>query len=288
MPVSPEPGGSLSRQRLLEVARSLPANLQVLAALGELLQDGNTELDDISELLKRDLALTARIVRISNSPVFGGAGRVAAVEEAVNRVGFSEILRLVGMATVSRLTEQRLECYDVPARLVHDAMLHTALACEALAGPAGEDGRTAYTLGLMRPLGILVLDRSAQGRLGQNARYDASRWKGYSAWEGQVFGIDNCEVTGLILDEWKFPRELGTAVRDHYLLRGVADVSRLACLLHLASVLAQDVGRVLPGEKTYWQATPERLAAAGIDADMLRIAGERAAAEFERLQEAFG
>jgi HD-like signal output (HDOD) protein len=64
-----------AREKLLQVARTLPADLRVLAALGEMLQDINSELDQIAGLLRRDVALAARIVRISNSAVFGGGGR---------------------------------------------------------------------------------------------------------------------------------------------------------------------------------------------------------------------
>src|ERR1043165_8129522 len=85
-----------SREKLLTVARSLPADLSVLSKLGEMLQDVNSDLDAIAGLLRRDVALAARIVRISNSPMFGGGGQVASIEDAVNRVGFSEILKLVG------------------------------------------------------------------------------------------------------------------------------------------------------------------------------------------------
>jgi HD-like signal output (HDOD) protein len=288
----------LSRQRLLEIARSLPPHLSVLSTLGKLLQDVNTGLDDIAVLLKRDVALAARIVRISNSPVCGGGGQIGSVEEAVNRVGFAEILRLVGAATTTRLTEEGLDHYGVDAEEAGEAMLYTAVACEALAGAAGEEARTAYTLGLLRPLGMLVLERAARGRAWGQPFFDGARWRGYSEWEGETFGIDNCEVAGLILDEWRFPAALGLAVREHYLLRPdeapgrlaplrPADrENRLACLLHLAGVLAMSAGHVFPGERTYWSATPEKLAAAGLDEAHMHAAAENAAVQFARLSQA--
>src|SRR6185436_14440087 len=122
-----------SREKLLTVARSLPADLHVLSKLGEMLQDVNSELDAIAGLLRRDVALAARIVRISNSPMFGGGGQVASIEDAVNRVGFSEILKLVGTATAARFTERALDYYHVSAIALRDNMLYGAFAAEALA-----------------------------------------------------------------------------------------------------------------------------------------------------------
>ena len=213
MSAAPVASQVFSREKILQIARSLPADLGVLSKLGEMLQDINSELDQVAGLLRRDVALAARIVRISNSPMFGGGGSIASIEEAVNRVGFSEILKLVGTATAARFTERALEQYDISAQKLRNNMLYGALACEALARASGADTRVAYTAGLLRPLGLRVLDRAGRGQLGFHQRYSAAHWPSYSAWEGSIFGVDNCEVAALILDEWRFPPELSQAIR---------------------------------------------------------------------------
>jgi len=277
----PVVGTPFSREKLLQIARALPADLQVLSALGEMLQDLNSELDEIATLLRRDVALAARIVRISNSPMFGGGGQIAAIEDAVNRVGFGEILKLVGTATASRFTERALAHYDIGALMLRDNMLYGALAAEALARSAGVDPRPAYTAGLLRPLGLMVLDRAGRGHLHWTERYAPARWPTYSAWEGSMFGFDNCEVSGLILDEWRFPQEVGAALRAHYLGRPADREQPLACLLNVAGGLTQQAGRALNGELTWWETTPEKLRAAGVTTDDLETAAEAATAAFE-------
>jgi HD-like signal output (HDOD) protein len=253
-----------SREKLLQIARSLPADLHVLSQLGEMLQDVNSELDQIAGLLRRDAALAARIVRISNSAMFGGAGQIASIEEAVNRVGFSEILKLVGTATAARFAERALDYYDIGAQRLRDNMLYGAFAAEALARAAGADARAAYTAGLLRTLGLMVLDRACRGQLNATQRYATGRWPNYSAWEGSIFGVDNCEVAGLILDEWRFPAELSRAIRAHYLARAGDSERPLAVLLNVANGLAGRFGRCFPGEASWWEITPGKLRAAGL------------------------
>jgi HD-like signal output (HDOD) protein len=270
-----------SREKLLQVARALPADLQVLSQLGEMLQDINSELDEIAALLRRDVALAARIVRISNSPMFGGGGSIASIEEAVNRVGFSEILKLVGTATAARMTERTLEHYDISAQKLRDNMLYSAFAAEALASRAGADTRVAYTAGLLRPLGFMVLDRAARGQVNWAQRYNSTRWSSYSAWEGSIFGVDNCEVAALILEEWRFPRELSSALRTHYLARLGDASNRLACLLNLAGGLSVQVGRALPGEAEWWLLNPDKLRHAGLVEEDLAPTAETAETAFQ-------
>ena len=269
MSVSSVVATPLSREKLLLVARTLPADLEVLSSLGKMLQEINSELDEIAALLRRDVALAARVVRISNSAVFGGGGQIASVEEAVNRVGFSEILKLVGTATAARFTETSLECYGISAVQLRDNMLFTALAAEALARLAGLDAGVAYTAGLLRPLGIIVLDRASRGQKRYAHHFVASSWESYSAWEGSIFGVDNCEVTSLIMEEWRFPAELRNGIRGHYLKHATDGGRPLASLLNVASTLAQRNGCDFPGEASWWGITAERLATAGLNEDEL-------------------
>lgn len=269
-----------AREKLLQVARSLPADLQVLSRLGEVLQDVNSELDQIAELLRRDVALASRIVRISNSPMFAGGGQVASVEEAVNRVGFGEILKLVGTATAARMAERTLEHYAIGAQQLRDNMLYVAFAGEALARAAGTDSRVAYTAGLLRPLGFMVLDRAGR-QVDWMQHYDSARWPSYSAWEGSILGVDNCDVAALILEEWRFPRELSRALRTHYLTRLGDDAEPLACLLNIANGLAVQAGHAFPGEAAWWSINAEKLRHANVSVEDLIPAAEEADRAFQ-------
>ncbi|MBI5382078.1 MAG: HDOD domain-containing protein [Opitutae bacterium] len=273
---------ALAREKILNTARTLPAAPQVLAQLGEMLQNVNTGLDEIAELLKRDAALVARIIRISNSPYFGGDGSIGAIEEAVNRVGFGEVYRLVGMATTSRLIDRALTYYRVDAEALREHMLFTAIASEALAEETGMDARNSYTAGLLRPLGMLVLDRVARERLPERESYDHVTYGGYAKWEGQVFSVGNGEVASMILTDWRFPDEIANGIRVHYLQRDTDYGNRIACLLNIAGWLTTQDGFGLPGERVYWELRGRILETAGLREEQIRPVGVRVRNEFER------
>jgi HD-like signal output (HDOD) protein len=155
-------------------------------------------------------------------------------------------------------------------------MLFGAFAAEALARASGLDARVAYTAGLLRPLGMMVLDRAGRGQLPWTERYTVSRWPTYSVWEGGIFGIDNCEVTAMILEEWRFPRELSAALRVHYLGRASDYENRLAALLNVAGAVADKAGRAFTGETGLWAMKPEKLQAAGVSEEDLESAQAQA------------
>ena len=276
--------GALTREKLFEIARTLPAAPKVLAGLGELLQDLNVGLDQVANMIKRDAALAARIIRISNSVVYGSGGmRIGAIEEAVNRVGFSEVYRLVGLVTSDRLAERPLIFYGVEADPLREHMLFSALACEMLAEQCGIDSRNAYTAGLMRTIGMLVLDRVAE-RMTEVLPYDHGRYGGYPVWEGIVFGLSNSEVAAMILTDWRFPSDIVDAVREHYLMHSSDYENKFACVLNVAGRIVAESGHTLPGDRRYCELSPRKLEILGLTEEQMREAGSRARAAFERLR----
>lgn len=276
-----------TRDKLLVVARSLPPAAQVIASICELLQDVNTDLDQIAREIRVDAALAAKVIRISNSVIYGGNGSISSVEDAVGRVGFSEVVRLVGTATVTRLVDRELRNYHVGADRLREALLMHALSAEALAEIAGLDRNTAYAGGLLRGIGMMVLDRFTGEQLAPNEMYDPVQFPTYQEWETARFGLSATRVTTMALDDWRFPEELVSAVEEHLDPPTTSDTAeRLANLLNLAGGIAVDHGRALPGDAIHWTITDEKLGTLGVDREQFAFAAERANATFDQQRQA--
>lgn len=273
---------ALTRDQVLDHARALPAAPRVMAELCELLQDINTDLDQIALVVRADPALAARVIRISNSVVYGGDWQVASIDEAVNRVGFEEVLRLVGTASVAGFVDRALAIYCLQAEAFRASLLMHALATEALARVSSVEPHAAYTAGLLRAIGMMVLDRAARGRLADNLVYDPDQFPTYVEWENARFGLGAPDVTRMVLDEWRFPDEVVTAIEEQLLPRPASHENPFACVLNLAGAIVSEAGLALPGERALWVVTPEKLAGAGIDETQFRAAAEAARGHYGR------
>lgn len=276
-----------TRDVLLSLARQLPPAGQILAGICEMLHDVNTDLDQIANEIRKDAALTARVIRVSNSIVYGGAGMISSVEEAVGRVGFAEIVRLVGTATVNRIADRELQNYHVGLDLLRESLLMHGLAAETIAEQLGMSRNTAYTSGLLRGLGTMVLDRFGGDKMGPELRYDPSEFETYTRWELVRFGLTATSVTTMSLDEWQFPEEIVTAIELHLAPpEGTDEAERLATVLNLAGAIAVEHGRALPGEVLHWSSADAMRKRLGIDEWEYRNLVQRAAATFDQQQPA--
>jgi len=271
-----------SRVALVRVAKALPAAPRILARLGELVNDINSSMDDIVELLKRDAALTARILRVSNSVSFRGDEPVASLEEAVLRIGFTEVYRIAGFATAAQMTGQRLALYGVSAAQFRENALLTALIMEKLAAMAGLDAREAYTMGLLRSVGKVALDQL--GKESVKEAYDATSTP-LAEWELGTLGISNVDAAAIILEDWNFPVVALQAIRSQ---SRPVDAVQEAYLLALAAGAAERCGHGWPGEWSYWQPNAETFAAAGVSESDLDDASRAALEAFGPVRAAVG
>ena len=276
---------SPNRDALLQIANQIPGSCQVLGQLAELLTDVNSGLDDIAQLLRRDTGLAARIIRISNSVMFGAGARIATIEDAVNRVGYAEIYRLTGLATAAQLADHHLSYYGITGVQLRDNTLITSLACEALASRADIDPRVAYTVGLLRSTGKIVLDRYAKKHQPASRPFFSSGTPEIEVWEQNTFGICNPEVAQTILTVWRFPNTITEPLRHQYSTTlSPTGHGKVAMLLHVARALAAQQNVGLIGENDQEGLSEPILRTLDITAAAAKECGEEAAANYQALK----
>lgn len=267
----------IPRETLLHVVKNLPAAPLILSQLGHLLLDPNSDMTEVIKLLRCDAALTARIIRISNSAYYNTGQRYASIDEALARVGFNEVYRLTGLAAVAQLSDQDLPTYGITGAQLRENALLTALAAEEMAAFTDINPRHAYTTGLLRSIGKIAFDRLARSG-SYNGRFGEQAGLGLAEWETGFIGLNNCDAAAVILSEWRFPPATITGIREHYLL--APSQSALAHLVNLAAGAADRAGQPLPGEMRYWEIAPERLEAVGMTAEQVDEAMRRAIEDF--------
>ncbi len=276
---------TVSREALLEVVRTLPAAPQILAQLGQLLLDLNADLGDVTNLLKRDAALTARIIRVSNSPLYNTGRPFSSIEESLARVGFTEVYRLTGFAAAAQISDRKLTFYGVSGVELRENSVLTALIMESLARAVNCDPQQAYTAGLLRSTGKIALDRLAKNAFPSGA-FALSGSAGVADWEASHAGLTNCEAAAIIMLDWRFPEETALAIREQY--HPTSAGHPLAHLLNLAAGSAERCGFGLAGETIYWNDSPAILAEAGIDQEAMHDAVEHAFEAFNAIRAAVG
>lgn len=185
----------------------LPACPQTLVKLSLLMADENASIDQISELIETDMALSAAVVRTVNSALFGLLKRVESVHDGI---------RYLGMAQVAALTyEIGLRGAFPPSPLLQsiwDRAGVRGLAMGRIARQLDMDPWHAHTLGLFAESGRAVLfayDRQRYTSLGAEQEDEAL----LCAAEIEAFGVSHSALGAALCQAWGLSKDISDGVR---------------------------------------------------------------------------
>ena len=77
---------------------------RILGKAMALLRDPNSDINDISEIVSSDTALAAQMIRWANS-AFYGTGSVSSLDQAVQKIGFRESIRLLNLSVARTMAD---------------------------------------------------------------------------------------------------------------------------------------------------------------------------------------
>lgn len=221
---------------------SLPA---VAVEVLSLTDDPKADSTRLKACIERDPALTARLLRVVNSSLFGLVRPVADLSQAIAMLGANALKLLVlGFSLPEQLFAAKAS--DV-LRLYWRRALTRAVAARDLAALIKDKhGDEAFIAGLLGDLGILVFVQEGEDRylrLFLRARDEGTP---LVEAERRVYGFNHVELTTRILAEWKLPPTIVEAVRGGF--KETADDALAPALAagdaHLAGV-GRSTARVL-------------------------------------------
>jgi HD-like signal output (HDOD) protein len=238
MPVYAFPAARPTPARVVGALRQLSPAPMILPRLQRLLTNPNSGLFEIVELVRLDPALTARVIQVSNSAWFGRGASCQTIEEAVNRVGFQQIYRLVATAAASAVLEKSLVTYGVDDKAVWKSAVACAFAAEMLAAQVREVVAEAYTIGLLHAVGRVAIDNYLRGRMPPAELPDTGFPADHSVAEQAQLGFSQAEAGACMLSNWEFGPVAVEAVRSQYApLTAMLPYDRMAAVLYGARFL---------------------------------------------------
>lgn len=258
---------------LKKAVMKLPPAPEIFVKLSRLLKHRNTEMSEVIALVSMDPALVAKVCRLSSTAYFNTGEPIGSLDEAINRIGFKELFRIVGMASIGEMYGVWNLAYNASGDVIWHNSLAVGLAMEQLATANGEDTGEAYTLGILRSLGKLMINNCVKERF-EPPIYELESDRPLLDWEAEVFDTTNPEAADLVLRSWNFPEPQLDALRSQYDPDNLSEGNRFGRMLNIACGIAEKVGHSVPGESSYWNRDDDVLVEASVArADVKSITG---------------
>lgn len=211
-------------------------------------QDPNVSLALLGRIIATDPALTARVMRVANSPIYRRGAAFDSVEVAVTRLGTCAMYELVAPLAVSQAVQT-----ETPAAVaIQDHAIGAGAVARFLARSWRVDSPDrAFLAGLLHDVGKLLCSQA--GLLNHDAIPDAyAPMHRHHLHERAVLGFDHAKVGARALALWQLPEPIPTAVAWHHQTdRAYGAGIDLAGLVSLLCI-ADDLEPYLEHEELDW------------------------------------
>jgi putative nucleotidyltransferase with HDIG domain len=222
----------------------LPPAFQLLPRLLLLLDDVEANADALADLIRVDPGLTADILRVCNSAAYGLQYPVDNIQQAILRIGFQEVHRVI----LTVITSPALKEAEIAVDGQKDLWSHSlaaAYSSQVLSAGAGLDADLSFTATLLHDIGKVVLGRALPRLAAEAQRVAAERNEPVYMIEREMIKTDHAMVGARLLNRWGFPKNLTAAVRHHHDPAAAKEEVRLASCVCLANILAYHVENVI-------------------------------------------
>lgn len=195
----------------------LPPLPLIVQKVLSLTQSENANTDELAKVISNDQALTAKLLRVVNSPFYHVSSVVNSIPHAVVLLGFRGIRDLaLGLSTVEMFDESQKN-QSLPRQSFWEHSLSCALCCKAVADRVRyRDPEEAFVGGLLHDIGRIVLSQFFSGSFTEAMREAHMRKRPLVDLEKDEIGIPHTLVGKLLLQKWNLPHPLADAVERHH------------------------------------------------------------------------
>lgn len=227
---------------------SLPSLSTVAMKLVEMAASETTSVDEMTDLIEKDPALTVRLLKTANSAFFRTQSPITTVEQSIMRIGLNH-LRMMALSLSLRDTFPLGKVGTMDYEKFWRSSVYQALLAKSLA----EQLKTckpeeAFVGGLVLEIGFLIFyDLFIKG---SDIKFETRLYpiEDQIAWEEENFGINHRKVGRAALTYWQFPQVI-VECQDYY----AANISdeKIPALARM-TVVAHEFSSLICDESLQW------------------------------------
>lgn len=221
---------------------NLPTPPIVFAQVNKVLNDPDTSAYQIGAILSEDPALSAKILKMTNSAFYGLSRAVTSVKQAIVILGLDAVKSLVLSASVFETFARHYKIDRTYLDQFWRHSLQVAFMARIISRtknfPSFLEAEESFSAGLLHDIGRLVIFAHLPEEF---AKISACAGKNHGSHlakvEEDILGFDHAAVGGLLCQKWNLPQGLAEAISNHHQPENTPD-NLTTHIIHVADYLA--------------------------------------------------
>jgi putative nucleotidyltransferase with HDIG domain len=207
-------------EKTIMAAGDLPAMPVVAAKVMQLVEDERATADELAKIVASDPAVAARVMKISNSPLYGCQRQTQTLQGAIMLMGFNTLKSIVVVAYLKDVFKP----VGLTEKMLWEHAFGAALAARVIAADIRQvNPEEAFLAGLMHDIGKLIMHNQDKAKFHKVIENCFNDGVSFEEAEREVYPFTHAEVGGCVLKKWNFPEVLVEAVLQHHTFDGTGN-----------------------------------------------------------------
>lgn len=230
----------LQLEKLLEI-QELATLPTVTTKILQQIEDNNVDIRNVAHTIETDAPLTAKVLKVANSAIYGLRTPVASISQAIITIGLNRLANIViGVSIFSRFM---LHSQQQAKQLMEKFWWHSAsvgIVSKSLSNRIGKNYKEfEFIGGLLHDFGKLILMQYKLSDYVKVLELTSNEGLLDTEAEKKVFGVDHLEVGYFISQKWKLPSPLVNIIGYHSKLNRMKEDIELASIIRFSDLLCE-------------------------------------------------
>jgi HD-like signal output (HDOD) protein len=206
----------------------------------EILEDESASADRIAKVVGTDMSLSAKLIKLVNSPLYGFPQPIDSITRAVTLVGAKELSTLaLGISAINYFKDIPHELVDMRTFWRHS--ITCGIFAKILAGTqVGLSPERFFIAGLLHDVGRLILFKKLPYASTEAMLFARENSIPLVEAEREIMDFCHTDVSLPLLQSWKFPESLSDMINHHHDPMSFPNPLEPA-IIHVADVLTNAV-----------------------------------------------
>ncbi len=186
---------------------------EVYLRVKDALDDPDTGLDQIAEMLSHDAAMTARILKVANSSIYGHVASINNLTRAITVLGTRTTHDIVLATSLAHTFKGMHKVnYDVTC-FWQESLMRAAVARTTAEALSIRDSARHFICGLLSDIGHMVMSIREPQLMQRVMQQHAKTGHPLHLYERSTFGFDFGELGADLLHSWSLPETIVRPIR---------------------------------------------------------------------------
>jgi HD-like signal output (HDOD) protein len=230
---------SNTQEYLLDVA-SLITLPDIYIAIKETIEDPDSDMKQLTEVISIDPAISTRILKIANSSFYGQASDIDSMNRAVSLLGTKTIHDTVLAVSLSHVFQSMDNVHFDVSAFWQGSIMRGVVAKSCAKELKVHDPDKLFILGLLSNIGHMVMGIRAPDLMNKVFTQHQKTGHPLHLFERSTFGFDYAELGADILEGWSIPNSIISGIRYQNCPEIAPEYKQEAAIVYCAGRLRPD------------------------------------------------